>query len=225
MNPRARVGREAAAASTGVWMWQSDDGKAYNPFNAEYCSALEQALKSGQQFLDVPERMWKFDLKSMTQVSTKPGGTSRQIKRYQDISTAPPFNSASPSAHIPIHGQPPASGHYPDSGPLSSAAHFDIDALPFAQRMQAVLHGPLLPHVVNLGEYNYSNTTGELVRQKGFQAMTAEEVQRLALRLQSQPHVTHLNLSYHKFGPEGMLLLAGPIAMQTSLHTLDLSGT
>ena len=108
---------------------------------------------------------------------------------------------------------------------MSSAAHFDIDALPFAQRLQAVLHGPLLPHVVNLGEYNYSNTTGKLVNQKGFQAMTAEEVQRLALRLQSQPHVTHLNLSGRTFGPEGMRLLAGPIAMQTSLQSLDLGGT
>ena len=89
MNPRARAGREAAAASTAVWMWQSDDGKAYNPFNPEYSSALEQALKSGQQFLDVPERMWRFDLRSMTQVSTKPGGTSREIKRYQESSTVP----------------------------------------------------------------------------------------------------------------------------------------
>ena len=107
---------------------------------------------------------------------------------------------------------------------MSSAAHFDIDALPFAQRMQAVLHGPLLPHVINLGQWNYSNTAGELVAQIDFQAMTSEEVQRLALRLQSQPHVTHLNLWGHNFGPEGMRLLAGPIAMQTSLHTLDLSG-
>ena len=108
---------------------------------------------------------------------------------------------------------------------MSSAAHFDIDALPFAQRMQAVLHGPLLPHVINLGKWNYSNTTGEWVKQEDFQAMTAEEVQRLALRLQSQPHVTHLNLRGHNFGPEGMRLLAGPIVMQTSLQTLDLGGT
>jgi Ran GTPase-activating protein (RanGAP) involved in mRNA processing and transport len=52
-----------------------------------------------------------------------------------------------------------------------------------------------------------------------------EEVQRLALWLQSQPHVTHLNLRGHTFGPEGMRLLAGPIALQTSLHTLNLCGT
>ena len=55
--------------------------------------------------------------------------------------------------------------------------------------------------------------------------MTAGQLQRLARRLHEQPHVTHLNLSGHKFGPEGMRLLAGPIAMQTSLQTLDLSGT
>ena len=83
------MGQEAAAVSTAVWMWESDDGKAYSPFNLEYSSALEQALKSGQQFLDVPERMWRFDLRSMTQVSTKPGGTSREIKRYQESSTVP----------------------------------------------------------------------------------------------------------------------------------------
>ena len=107
---------------------------------------------------------------------------------------------------------------------MSSAAHFDIDALPFAQRMQAVLHGPLLPHVINLGQYNYS-IAGVPLKQEYFKAMTAEEVQRLALRLQSQPHVTHLNLWGHAFGPEGMRLLAGPIAMQTSLHTLNLRCT
>ena len=107
---------------------------------------------------------------------------------------------------------------------MSSAAYFDINALPFAQRMQAVLHGPLLPHVINLGKWNHSNTTGEDVEQEDFQAMTAEEVQLLALRLQSQPHVTRLNLSGHGFGAEGVRLLAGPIAMQTSLQSLDLSG-
>ena len=108
---------------------------------------------------------------------------------------------------------------------MSSAAHFDIDALPFTQRLQAVLHGPLLPHVINLGKWNRSNTAGKNLEQKDFQDMTAEEVQRLALRLQSQPHVTHLNLCGQIDGPEGMRLLAGPIAMQTSLQTLDLCCT
>jgi hypothetical protein len=108
---------------------------------------------------------------------------------------------------------------------MTSAAHFDFDALPFAQRLQAVLHDPLLPRVINLGQHNF--TAGVYVKQEDFKDMTKEEMRRLALRLQSQPHVTHLNLSGHYFAffHEGMQLLAGPIAMQTSLKALYLCCT
>ncbi len=87
-----------------------------------------------------------------------------------------------------------------------------------AQRLQFVLHDPLLPHVINLGRDGGDQLPGHV-------KMTAEEVQQLALRLQSQPHVTDLQLWGHEFGPEGMRLLAGPIAMQTSLQILDLGCT
>jgi hypothetical protein len=106
---------------------------------------------------------------------------------------------------------------------MSSPARFDIDALPFSQRLQAVLHGPLLPHVINLGMFNY--TAGKYLEQKDFKIMTADELQQLALRLQAQPHVTHLNLSGAQLGPEGVRVLVGPISIQTGLQTLDLGGT
>ena len=107
---------------------------------------------------------------------------------------------------------------------MSSPARFDIDALPYAQRLQAILHGHILPHVINLGMYNRTDA-GIFVLQNDFKAMTAGEVQRLALRLQTQPHVTHLNLSGHGFGPEGVRVLIGPISMQKGLQMLHLSST
>ena len=55
--------------------------------------------------------------------------------------------------------------------------------------------------------------------------MTAGQLQRLARRLHEQPHVTHLDLNGHEFGPDVMRELSGAIAMQTRLQTLDLGGT
>ena len=81
----------------------------------------------------------------------------------------------------------------------------------------------VLPRVINLGNYNF--TAGEWVEQKDFKAMTFEEVQQLALRLQAQPHVTHLNLGGHGFGPEGARVLIAPISAQTGLQTLNLNST
>jgi hypothetical protein len=106
---------------------------------------------------------------------------------------------------------------------MSSPARADVDALPYAQRLHAVLHGHLLPRVINLGMWNF--TAGKYVKQKDLIAMTAEEVQQLALRLQAQPHVTHLNLSGHEFGPEGIRVLIAAISAQTGLQTLDLRCT
>ena len=106
---------------------------------------------------------------------------------------------------------------------MSSPARADVDALPYAQRLHAVLHGHLLPRVINLGRWNF--TAGEWVGQVDFKAMTFEEVQQLALRLQAQSHVTHLNLGGHRFGPEGIRVLIAPISAQTGLQTLDLAGT
>ncbi len=102
---------------------------------------------------------------------------------------------------------------------MSSPARADVDALPYAQRLHAVLHGHL-PRVINLVKWNF--TAGKYVEQKDFKAMTAEEVQQLALRLQEQPHVTHLNLSGHDFGPGGIRVLIAPISAQTGLQTLNL---
>jgi hypothetical protein len=106
---------------------------------------------------------------------------------------------------------------------MSSSDHFDFASLPYSQRLQAVLYNPLLPHNVELGMYNY--TAGKYVKQEGFRSMSGEEIQRLAFRLQSQQRVSHLNLYGHSFGPEGMRLLAAPIATQASLKALYLCST
>ncbi len=106
---------------------------------------------------------------------------------------------------------------------MSSPASVDVDALPYAQRLHAVLHGRLLPHVINLGQYNI--IAGKPVEQTDFKKMSAVEVQQLALRLQAQQHVTHLNLNGNEIGPEGVRVLVGPISMQKGLQTLDLGGT
>ena len=106
---------------------------------------------------------------------------------------------------------------------MSSPARADVDGLPYAQRLHAVLHGHLLPPVINLGYFNYIG--GKYNKQADFQAITAEEVQQLALRLQAQPHVTHLNLAGNMIGPEGIRVLIAPILAQTGLQTLILCGT
>jgi hypothetical protein len=105
---------------------------------------------------------------------------------------------------------------------MSSPARADVDALPYAQRLHAVLHGHLLPRIINLGQFNI--TAGKYVEQEDFKAMTAEEVQQLALRLQAQPHVTRLNLCRQRFGTEGARVLIAPISAQTGLQTLNLYG-
>ena len=86
----------------------------------------------------------------------------------------------------------------------------DFDALPYAQRVQALLQAQPLPNVVNLGQYNIS-PDGTYVEQDGFIRMTEEQLQPLARPLQAQPSVTHLNLYGNEIGPEGMRLLAEPI--------------
>ena len=106
---------------------------------------------------------------------------------------------------------------------MSSSDHFDSSSLQYSQRLQAVLYNPLLPHTVELGEYNY--TAGKYVKQEGFREMSGEELERLVLRLQSQQRVSHLDLYGHMFGPDGMRLLAAPIATQSNLKTLHLSRT
>jgi hypothetical protein len=100
----------------------------------------------------------------------------------------------------------------------------DFDALPYAQRLQALLLAQPLPNVVNLGKYNFS-PDGTRVEQDGFIRMTEQQLHKLARQMQAQPSVTHLNLCGNRIGPEGMRLLAGPIAMQTGLKTLILGGT
>jgi hypothetical protein len=93
-------------------------------------------------------------------------------------------------------------------------------ALPYAQRLENALHGHLLPQAIDLGKY-----IDNCLDPRGFQAMTAGQLQRLARRLHEQPHVTHLDLNGHEFGPDVMRELSGAIEMQTRLQTLNLSCT
>ena len=104
---------------------------------------------------------------------------------------------------------------------MSSDSPVDFDALPYAQRLQALLLAQPLPSVVNLGHYNHL-PDGETVKQSGFIRMTKEQLQQLARQLQAQPSVTYLNLQGNGIGPDGMRLLAEPMAMHTGLKTLNL---
>jgi hypothetical protein len=116
----------------------------------------------------------------------------------------------------------------------------DFDALLYARRLQGLLLAQPLPNAVNLGEFNMlpdvvpkivpvlerdKMPSGAFVKQDGFIPMTEEQQQQLVLQLQAHPSVTSLNLHGNKIGPDGMRLLAGPIAMHTGLKTLDLSCT
>jgi hypothetical protein len=112
---------------------------------------------------------------------------------------------------------------------MSNAERVDVDALPYAQRLDIVLlnalRGRRLPQAIDLGRFTYNYSSGVYTERTGFQAMTAGQLQRLARRLHEQSHVTHLDLNGHEFGPDVMRELSGAIAMQTRLQTLDLGGT
>ena len=105
---------------------------------------------------------------------------------------------------------------------MSDAERVDVDALPYAQRLENALHGHLLPQAIDLGKYTSNYSSGGITERRGFQAMTAGQLQRLARRLHEQPHVTHLDLNGHNFGPDIMRELTGAIAMLTRLQTLNL---
>jgi hypothetical protein len=107
---------------------------------------------------------------------------------------------------------------------MSSDPPVDFDALPYAQRLQALLLAQRLPNVVNLGRWNMSHDK-EYFKQYDFVKMTEEQLQQLARQLQARPSVTCLNLNGNDIEPDMMQVLAGPIAMQTGLHALDLGGT
>ena len=106
---------------------------------------------------------------------------------------------------------------------MSSDSPVDFDALPYAQRLQALLLAQPLPSVVNLGMYNRL-PDGQYVEQYGFIRMTEEQLQQLARQLQAQPSVTYLNLQGNGIGPDGMRLLTEPMAMHTGLKTRFLYG-
>jgi hypothetical protein len=54
--------------------------------------------------------------------------------------------------------------------------------------------------------------------------MTSDDLQKLALKLHMNPHVTALNLGYQRLGPDTLLELAPPLALLTSLRELNLAG-
>ncbi len=97
----------------------------------------------------------------------------------------------------------------------------DFDALSYAQRLQALLRAQRLPDVINLGSYNLS-CDGQWVQQDGFVRMTEEQLQQLARQLEAQPNVKYLNLNGNGIGPDGMRVLATPLAMLTNLDSLFL---
>ena len=103
---------------------------------------------------------------------------------------------------------------------MSSPAHFD--ALPYGQRLQAVLLGQCPPEIINLGIFFRSD--GSLVKQAGFVPMSGEQLQQLARLLQTQPIVTLLNLMGNGIA-EKMQELVACIKFQTRLKILDLSCT
>jgi hypothetical protein len=111
---------------------------------------------------------------------------------------------------------------YPALHPMPSPV--DFDALSYAQRLQALLRAQRLPDVINLGSYNQS-CDGQWVQQDGFVRMTEEQLQQLARQLEAQPNVKYLNLNGNGIGPDGMRVLAAPLAMLTNLDSLFLQCT
>ncbi len=104
------------------------------------------------------------------------------------------------------------------------SSNVDFDALPYDQRLQAILRSQYPPDVINLGKYNFTSD-GTRVEQAGFVRMTGEQLQQLGRLLQAQPSVTYLNLNANEMGSDKIGILAASIALNTRLQTLDLGGT
>ncbi len=104
------------------------------------------------------------------------------------------------------------------------SSNVDFDALPYDQRLQAILRSQYPPDVLNLGKYSIASD-GNLVEQADFVPMTRQQLQQLAHLLHTQPSVTHLNLSRNKIGSDGWRDIAASIALNTRLKTLHLKGT
>jgi len=70
----------------------------------------------------------------------------------------------------------------------------DFAALPYPQRLEAILRAPQLPNGIDLGEYKWDSERREWQEQEGFVCMTTEQSLQLARQLQQHNNVTHLNL-------------------------------
>ncbi len=102
--------------SAALWQWESDDGATFNDFFGEHSKLLEMAFSYGNDVFEIKEKCWLFNFRTMIQTCTKPGGTSRRIKRVLQHSP-PGYPAAAPSQWQP----PPRAVHQPPPGPPPAA--------------------------------------------------------------------------------------------------------
>ena len=99
----------------------------------------------------------------------------------------------------------------------------DFAALPYAQRLEAILRAPQLPDGIDLGKYKWNSERGEWQEQEGFVRMTTDQSLQLVRQLLQHNNVTHLNL--HGNWRIGCEHISAALRELTGLQTLDLSST
>ncbi len=84
----------------------------------------------------------------------------------------------------------------------------------YAQRLKAILRATRLPNVIDLGR------PLDIEKKK----MTSEQIFQLARQLRAHHNVTELNLCGQRMDTKEMRVLLGPISLQRTMKSLNLSG-
>ena len=99
----------------------------------------------------------------------------------------------------------------------------DFAALPYAQRLEAILRAPQLPNGIDLGQYKWNSERRMWQAQEGFVLMTTRQSLQLVNQLLQHNNVTHLNLNRN--WRTGCEHISAALRELTGLQELDLSGT
>jgi hypothetical protein len=106
-----------------------------------------------------------------------------------------------------------------------------LGALPYAQRVEAILRAPQLFDVINLGSHDWDDELGEsAAQQDDYGELKPKQRALLVLKLQTQTNVTCLNLNgnaiqQHEFISSDLHELLSAITKQQRLQRLALGCT
>jgi hypothetical protein len=131
----------------------------------------------------------------------------------------------------PTHSSWAPGDDYSDSLPCHEMPTYS-NSLPYQRRLRRFLSAQRLPNVIDLGGcFDNAGIALERAREdrEDFdlnpeRLLAEKQLRQLGRQLRNNRHITDLDLSYNSLGPDGMRLLAGPIASLAELRHLNLEG-